>query len=165
MMYWRKWRAAGLAAVVIGLLAGAWPAGGQKGVSDVELALGQTVYVPVYSHIYSGDRERQIPLAVTVSIRNTDPANGLELLTVDYYDSHGKRLKAYLTEPLHLDPMSSVRYVIKQSDLSGGSGANFLVRWASEKPINIPIIESINISAMSSLGISFCSRGRAIRMP
>ncbi len=138
---------------------------GQDETSDIALALGQTVYVPAYSHIYSGDRERQIPLAVTLSIRNTDPANGLELRMVDYYDSHGKRLKAYVKEPVVLEPMSSIRYVIKQSDLSGGSGANFLVRWTSEKPVNIPIIETINISTMSSLGISFSSRGRAIRMP
>ncbi len=147
------------------LVMGPWWAWGQEDVSDVELALGQTVYVPAYSHIYSGDRERQIPLAVTLSIRNTDPAHGMRLTMVDYYDSHGKLLKAYLKEPLALDPMSTIRYVIKQSDLSGGSGANFLVRWASDKPVNIPIIESINISTMSQLGISFASRGQAIRMP
>ncbi len=155
-----------VAAMGIALMAGPWIAWGQdEKMSDIELALGQTVYVPVYSHIYSGDRERQIPLAVTLSIRNTDPANGIRLAMVDYYDSHGKLLKAYLKEPLALDPMSTIRYVIKQSDLSGGSGANFLVRWMSDKPINIPIIESINISTMSQLGISFSSRGQAIRMP
>jgi hypothetical protein len=159
------WLAIGLAAMAAAIVVGPLAAWGQDETSDIELALGQTVYVPAYSHIYSGDRERQIPLAVTLSIRNTDPANGLELLMVDYYDSHGKRLKAYLEEPESLGPMSSIRYIIKQSDLSGGSGANFLVRWASEKPINIPIIETINISTMSSLGISFSSRGRAIRMP
>lgn len=136
-----------------------------QAADDVVLSMGQTVYVPAYSHIYSGDREYQIPLAVTLSIRNTDPENELKLHKVDYYDSHGKLLKSYLTEPLALDPMSTVRYVIKQSDLSGGSGANFLVKWISDKPLNIPIIESINISTMSSLGISFTSRGRAIKMP
>lgn len=154
-----------MAALAVVIATGPVAAWGQDETSDIELAMGQTVYVPAYSHIYSGDRERQIPLAVTLSIRNTDPANGLALQMVDYYDSHGKRLKSYLTEPVSLDPMSSIRYVIKQSDLSGGSGANFLVRWVSEKPVNIPIIETVNISTMSSLGISFSSRGRAIRMP
>ncbi|HSO18374.1 MAG TPA: DUF3124 domain-containing protein, partial [Desulfosarcina sp.] len=31
---------------------------------------GQTLYIPVYSHIYSGDREKPVYLAVTLSIRN-----------------------------------------------------------------------------------------------
>jgi hypothetical protein len=154
-----------LVVMVVWMAAGPGDAWGQEETSDIALARGQTVYVPAYSHIYSGDRERQIPLTVTLSIRNTDPENRIELQMVDYYDSHGERLEAYLKRPKSLGPMSTVRYVIKQSDLSGGSGANFLVRWVSEKPVNIPIIETINISAMSSLGISFTTRGRAIRMP
>ena len=38
----------------------------------IMLSKGQTIYVPAYSHIYSGDRERPFLLTVTVSIRNTD---------------------------------------------------------------------------------------------
>ncbi|MBU2627056.1 MAG: DUF3124 domain-containing protein, partial [Proteobacteria bacterium] len=38
-----------------------------------ELSYGQTIYVPAYSHIYIGDRERPFLLTVTLSIRNIDP--------------------------------------------------------------------------------------------
>jgi len=40
---------------------------------------GQTVYVPGYSHIYTGDKERPVLLAVTVSIRNTDPNHWIQI--------------------------------------------------------------------------------------
>jgi len=41
--------------------------------SIIELSHGQTIYVPVYSHIYSGNKERPFFLTVTLSIRNIDP--------------------------------------------------------------------------------------------
>lgn len=120
---------------------------------------GQTFYVPVYSHIYSGDRERPVYLAVTVSIRNTDPVRTIQVMSVDYYDSEGRRLQRYLEKAIDLPPLATVRYVVKESDKAGGSGANFLVRWQSGEPANPPLVESIMISTASQLGISFTSRG------
>jgi hypothetical protein len=43
--------------------------------SSMVLSAGQTVYVPIYSHIYSGLKGRPFNLAATLSIRNTDPSN------------------------------------------------------------------------------------------
>ena len=54
---------------------------------------GQTFYVPVYSHIYSGNRERTFDLAVTLSLRNTDLREAISLAEIDYYDSHGNLVK------------------------------------------------------------------------
>ncbi len=61
-----------------------------------------------------------------------------------------------------MNPLESLRYIIPESDESGGSGANFIVEWHSDKPVNRPIIESIMIGTKSSQGISFTSRGREI---
>ena len=58
--------------------------------------------------------------------------------------------------------MESERYIIPERDESGGSGANFIVEWHSDKFVNPPIIESVMIGAQSSQGISFTSRGREI---
>jgi hypothetical protein len=127
--------------------------------ADARLSKGQTLYVPVYSHIYSGDRERPVYLAVTVSIRNTDPAHSIHLTAVDYYDSAGKQLRRFLEKPITLAPMASTRYVVKESDKSGGSGANFIVSWQSDIPINPPLTEGVMISTASQLGISFVTRG------
>lgn len=120
---------------------------------------GQSLYVPVYSHIYSGDKERPVYLAVTVSIRNTDPARAIQVKAVDYYNSKGEQLQRYLDKPFTLRPLATIRYVVKESDKAGGSGANFIVRWQSDTPVNPPLVESIMISTASQLGISFVSRG------
>ena len=123
---------------------------------------GQTVYVPVYSHIYSGDREQPIYLAVTLSIRNTDTQRAITITKVDYYDSNGRMIKGYLDAPVTLNPLSTTRYVIKESDKMGGSGANFIVSWQSERPVVTPLIETVMISTRQTLGISFTSRGQVI---
>lgn len=125
-------------------------------------AAGQTVYVPVYSHIYSGNKERPFNLAVTLSIRNTDPAGSIRLEAVDYFDSAGKLVRHYLDKEVVLAPMATTRYVVKESDTSGGSGANFIVRWQADEPVNSPLIESIMIGTQSQQGISFTSRGQVL---
>jgi hypothetical protein len=128
----------------------------------LQLTKGQTVYIPAYSHIYHGNREAPLLLSVTLSIRNTDPANALTVTAVNYHETEGALLKEYIKEPIVLGPLGTERYIVPQRDSSGGSGANFIVEWHSEKPINPPIMETVMISTQSQLGISFTSRGQAI---
>lgn len=132
------------------------------GRAGAELSTGQVVYAPLYSHIYSGDKEHPLLLAATLSIRNTDPDHPITLVSVDYFDSDGKLLRRYLESPLPLKPVQSTRFVVKFSDKAGGSGANFYVKWKAGRPVNPPIIESIMIGTQNQLGISFTSRGQAI---
>ena len=127
-----------------------------------DLSLGQTVYVPAYSHIYVGNREQPFLLTVTLSIRNTDAKHPVTITTADYYDTEGKRLRKYLGQPVSLGPWESIRYVVPQKDKSGGSGANFVVEWNSKKAVNPVLVETIMIGAESQQGISFTSRGQAI---
>jgi uncharacterized protein DUF3124 len=126
------------------------------------LSIGQKIYVPVYSHIYIGNKEQPFLLTVTLSIRNTDPENQIKIILVDYYQSQGKLLKNYLNKPITLNPLGSLRYVIPNKDNTGGSGANFIVEWKSDKNVNSPIVESIMISTKSGQGVSFTSRGQVI---
>ncbi|HEY3277104.1 MAG TPA: DUF3124 domain-containing protein [Syntrophorhabdaceae bacterium] len=139
-----------------------YPAEWTDAQSDVRLSKGQTVYVPVYSHIYYGDRETPYYLAVTVSIRNIDQTNPLVVTDVDYYDTNGVLLKKYLDKPVRLGPNGSTRFVVKESDDKGGSGANIIVVWRAEKQVNAPIVESIMIGTRNQQGISFTSRGQAV---
>jgi hypothetical protein len=129
---------------------------------NTRLSKGQRVYVPAYSHIYSGNRELPFLLTVTLSIRNIDPAHPIKITLVDYYETQGKLLKKYIDKPLTLKPFESERYIIAEKDKSGGSGANFIVEWHSDKLVNPPIIESVMIGARSNQGVSFTSRGREI---
>jgi hypothetical protein len=147
-----------LSAVI--LLAG--PITTARADSDISLSTGQTVYVPIYSHIYSGLKGRPFNLAATLSIRNTDPKHPISLVSVKFYDSEGKLIKAYLDNPLELKAMASTRYILTESDVAGGSGANFLVKWTSKIRINPPLIEGVMIGTRSGQGISFVSRGQVI---
>jgi hypothetical protein len=127
------------------------------------LTTGQMVYIPAYSHIYHGNKETPLLLSVTLSIRNVDPNNSLTVTAVNYHETQGPLVKQFIKEALILGPLGSERFVVPQKDNTGGSGANFIVEWRSEKPINPPIIESVMIGTQSQLGISFTSRGQAIQ--
>jgi hypothetical protein len=136
------------------------PAAGSA--ENIQLSAGQTVYVPIYSHIYSGIKARPFDLAATLSIRNTNLKSSINLISVKYYDSQGKLVKDYLAAPIRLDALASTRYIIAENDKAGGSGANFIVIWNAEQPVNPPIIEGVMIGTHSGQGISFVSRGQVI---
>jgi hypothetical protein len=127
-----------------------------------DLSNGQTIYVPAYSHIYYGNREQPLLLAITLSIRNIDIDKEIKITLVDYYETQGKLLKKIIKNPVVIKPLGSLRYIIPESDKTGGSGANFIVKWESDKLANPPLIESVMISTQSSQGISFTSRGLEI---
>jgi hypothetical protein len=128
----------------------------------VNLSRGQTLYVPIYSHIYFKNEGRTIDLAATVSIRNTDSEHAIVLSTIDYIDNYGRPVRQYLDRPRELEPMASTSVLIEERDAAGGLGANFIIEWSAEQPVHAPIVESIMISTRSSLGISFASPARVL---
>jgi hypothetical protein len=148
-----------LSALLVGA-AGGWTA---LAASAVAQSSGQTVVVPVYSHIFFGDRAAEFNLAATLSIRNIDPDRALSVNSADYYDSGGRLLKKHLKAPIVLKPLASTEVFIPESDTSGGFGASFLVRWTSETAIVPPVIECLMIGARSGQGISFVSPGRVVQ--
>jgi hypothetical protein len=134
----------------------------ESSADDIRLSAGQTVYVPIYSHIYSGVKARPFDLAAILSIRNTNLKSSINLVSVKYYNSEGKLIRDYLKAPINLNALASTRYIIAEDDKAGGSGANFIVVWKSEQRINPPIIEGVMIGTHSGQGISFVSRGQVI---
>lgn len=120
---------------------------------------GQTLYVPAYSYIYHGNKEAKINLTTTLSIRNTSRAEGIRILSVEFYDTAGKLLRSYLDEPVLMKPLESLRYVVKLDDDEGGSGANFIVKWEADKAVDVPIVESIMLGTGSSYGFAFLTQG------
>ncbi len=131
--------------------------------SGVELSSGQTVYVPIYSHIYAGPQSRPINLATTFSIRNTDPEHWISIESVQYHSSDGKPVKYFLGKPMRLSPLASTRFMVKEEDTSGGSGASFIVKWKADTKVSVPIMQAVMVTTRSQLGISFVTRGRAVR--
>jgi len=140
------------------------PASGVEPVSaDGDQIVGQTIYVPIYSHIYTGNKNRTINLAATLSIRNTDAQHSIQLASARYYGSNGQLLKEYVPRALRLAPMASTDFVVEEYDTSGGAGANFIVEWTASMEVTAPVVEAVMISTASQQGISFVSAGRVLK--
>lgn len=138
------------------------PANEPSGAEPAELPksalVGQTVYVPVYSHVYQGRGER-LMLAATLSIRNTDDRHALTISAIRYYDTEGNLVRDYLKTPLKLKPMGSTDFLVKEADAAGGSGANFIVEWVSDEPVREPIIEAVMVGRKGSGFATFARPG------
>ena len=134
-----------------------------RAAEDGILTTGQTIYVPIYSRIYSGLKGRPFDLAATLSIRNTDPNNLITITSVKYYDTDGNLIKEYLDAPIQLKALASTKHIITEGDKTGGSGANFIVKWKSNAAVNSPIIQGVMIGTRSGQGISFISDGQVIK--
>ena len=130
--------------------------------AEVNGARGQTLYVPVYSEIPFGDRDRTLELTVTLSIRNIDRRVLVMVRKVDYYNSKGEFVRSYIQEPRALPPLAAVEFMIKASDRSGGISAGFVVEWESETLCVPPVVEAVMISTVSARGISFLSPARIV---
>lgn len=130
--------------------------------APVKRVRSQTLYVPAYSHIYIRDAQRSMNLATTLSVRNTSPDAPLTLSTIDYYDSNGDLVRAYLDTTRTLGPLASTYVVVETDDIRGGVGANFLVRWHAETPVPPPVVETVMITTESTQGISFRSTARVL---
>jgi hypothetical protein len=129
--------------------------------AESQAAMGQTIYVPVYSHIYVYNRKQQYNLTVTLSIRNTDLHYAIVVTSVRYYDTDGQMIKEYLEQPQRLGALASTDFVVAERDFRGGSGANFIVEWTADRPVSAPVVEAVMISS-GTQGVSFVSPGRVI---
>ncbi len=127
------------------------------------LSRGETVYVPVYSNVFSAPKQVPFYLAAILSIRNTDMANSITVQSADYFDTKGKLLKRYYQRLVTLAPLETVYVYIPEDDVAGGVGANFIVKWKTSQDVNMPIIECVMIGTKSGQGISFVSPGQVIK--
>jgi hypothetical protein len=140
----------------------------RKEVSEVEpiaedrVVAGQTIYVPVYSSVYTSDKAHRINLAASLSIRNTDRQHAIVIGAARYYGEDGQLVREYAKKPLRVGPMASLDFFVSESDTSGGVSASFLVEWVAEQSVTAPVVESVMIGTASTLGISFTSPGRVL---
>lgn len=129
---------------------------------DLQIVTGQTIYVPAYSEIFYGSARQTIELAVTLAIHNTDLDYPIIIQSVEYYDTEGKLVREYVDEPVQVPPLATTGFVVEDTDLSGGWGANFIVIWGAEQPVHEPVIEAIMVSTRGTLGVSLISPGRVV---
>lgn len=128
----------------------------QAGKADLEkLTRSQSLYVPCYSHIYYHGGA-PFPLETTLSIRNIDRDQPVFITAINYYDTDGKLVKAYLDQPVRLTPFQTIEFLVEEKDSSGGSGANFLVTWTAGEGVNQPLVETVMIGTSGPRAIAFC---------
>ncbi len=131
-------------------------------VEALKVESRQVVYVPIYSHVYFSDGRRSLNLTALLSIRNTDRRSPIVIKRVDYHGTDGKLVRSDLKAALKLEPLAVTEVVLPERDMTGGSGASFLVEWVAEETVSEPVIESVMIGTMGSQGISFVCPGRVL---
>ena len=130
-----------------------------------ELMRSESLYVPVYSSVLTGQGAPATELAATLAIRNTDPKNAIFVTRVAYYNTAGALIEVFIDETRGLAPLASALIVIDVADRRGGTGANFIVSWGAEGPVNDPIIETVMIGGSGPRGFSFSSPAKVIKIP
>jgi hypothetical protein len=130
---------------------------------DILLSSGQTVYLPVYTYVYVEGKAMTFPVTPTLSLRNTDPANPITIVSAKYYGPDGKLVRDYLEKPIKLDPLNSVKYMVKETEFKESGGPCFLITWKADREVNTPMVTCITIGSRGQQGISFVSEGRPIR--
>lgn len=131
------------------------------------LAAGQVLYLPIYSHIYHGDQDKQgrpsqTLLSAHVSIRNTDTQIPLKILYARYYDTDGKLVREFLPSPLTIQPLGTHELFVPRGDVSGGSGANFLIAWTAGTAANPPLVEALHADVQPARTLIFVTTARPI---
>ena len=148
--------------IAVAILSAVSPQAGAE--SEKTRSRGQLVYVPIYPSVYIDDRGRDLNMASSLSIRNTDPDRQLVVMKADYFDSAGKPVSSYLASPVTLGPLASMRLLVKTvKTRTKSDGDCFLVEWISPGGALVPpIIESVTIGSEGTQGISFVQNGRII---
>jgi len=132
---------------------------------ESELSARGSVYVPAYSRVYGATTgsSKLIEFSTTLRIDNTSATKPLVIERIEYYDTGGKLVQAYLGQPVALRPFGSIEVVVPAEDVRGGAAANFIVAWAASGPIAEPMVEAVMIGSQDNTSYSFVSPGRPIR--
>jgi hypothetical protein len=130
-----------------------------------KMVKGQTVYIPSYANVISGPPMLMVmPLRANLIIHNTDPSQSITIEKIDHYDTDGKLASKYLEKPVTLKPLAATRVIVKEPKKGDeGLGANFIVQWHAEKPVNEPIIDCLMLGTLGNQGFSFSSQARIIK--
>ena len=147
-----------MALVLLGALVWAiWPAS--------HAIAGGRIYVPIYSTINFLE-DRQINLAVTISVRNLDPAKPVVINKISYFRTDGAPGHEMIDAPLLLAPMATHTLFIRQSELEGDVGPNLLIEWATgAELVTPPLVEAVMVYGASNRMFAFTSRGVEIGRP
>ena len=144
---------AALLLILSGMLPGA-------AVAQRALSNGQLLYLPIYSVVQYGDRDRsgaarELPVSALVSVHNTDLERPIRLLGARYYATDGKFLRDFVPSARVLKPMETVEFLVERRDVVGGSGANFVIQWEAAAPVSPPLVQALHVEVQTNRAIVF----------
>ena len=116
-------------------------------------------YLSVYSEIYSQTEHRTHNLTTTVSMRNINIKDTIYINKAEYFNTEGKSIRTYFDHPIYIAPLETVEIVVDETDVEGGTGANFIFEWSVKDSISEPLFEGVMISTSGQQGLSFTSKG------
>lgn len=135
-----------------------------------ELSQGQILYLPIYSHIWHGNKivDGKYPVksqvSALVSIRNTSLKTPIRITTARYYSTDGKLLKEFLPKPVEIGAMGTLELFVERKESEGGSGANFIIQWDAASTTNPPVVEAIHADIKGGgPALTFVTTARPIR--
>ncbi|MHC2621435.1 hypothetical protein ACVIW2_003467 [Bradyrhizobium huanghuaihaiense] len=128
-----------------------------------ELAVSGGFYVPAYSSVAMSQGKLRVDFSVTLSVHNASETQALVLKRIAYFDTAGKQVESYLKAPVALRPLATVSIFIPTDDVRGGTGANFIVDWASTGEIAEPAVEALMVGGVANAHYAFISQGRPTR--
>ncbi len=129
--------------------------------ADPLRSYGGAVYVPAFSYLPRSETAVD-PLASTLVVHNVDPQRSITLTAVDFFDSTGAKVTAFLQEPIRLTPFQSRDFFIGQRAAGGSTGNNFVVRWEAAEAVIEPLMIALMHGGSGTQGLSFTTTGRVI---
>ena len=120
-------------------------------------------YLSVYSEIYSQTEHRTHGLTATISMRNVNTGDTIYIDKAEYFDTRGKSIRTYFSNPIYIAPLETVEIVVDETDLEGGTGANFIFNWSKKTSAREPLFEGVMISTSGQQGLSFTTQGVRIK--
>jgi hypothetical protein len=132
------------------------------------LTSGNTVYVPIYSHVYHGNMDwtkkpETKQMAVMVSVRNIDQKNPITVTSIKYFGSDGKLIRDETAKAKTLAPLATMELFVENKDATGGAGANYIITFKSDVPVDPPIIEALHTNFWAPGSVVFTTRGEVIQ--
>jgi hypothetical protein len=112
----------------------------------------------LYGNIGKSGKASNALLSALVSIRNTDGKRPLRILSARYYDTMGKMLAERVATPVTLPPYGTFELFVELNDASGGSGANFIIKWEADQAINPPLVESLHVNMDGGKAVIFMTQ-------
>ena len=75
-----------------------------------------------------------------------------------YYDTLGRLLGERVPVPLQIPPLGTHEIFVELNDASGGSGANFVIKWDAAEPVSPPLVESLHANMDGGKAVIFMTQ-------